>query len=1064
MLTVAKASAGAGKTFLLAKTYIDMLFHVKGRHRHRHILAVTFTKKATAEMKRRIITELAKLATGAPSDYHDFLTEKYTLDEDTLCKRAQDVLYDLLQDYSAFMVTTIDSFFQQIIRAFARELNLSGSYNLELDSRHILRMAVDDFFFNLSDDDKDASVQILMQIVEEKIEEGKSWNPEDRLYTLSHELLKEIYQSNSAALERLLSDRDAFSAYHGRLRQLVENYMNSYRLLEQRLETLLQTHQVGESDFSYGKQALAPFHWNKQKILTDYAKLPVRFGNLCDDCSAIVKKTSAQLLPVAQDVQTLACELRKLLSGRALQQMLSAEAVLEHLPYLNLLLDISRYIAEANHRLNRLPIAETNALLCSVIGAGNDTPFVYDKTGTRIRHYLIDEYQDTSTAQWNNFRPLVRESLANGNDNLVVGDVKQSIYRWRNSDYSLLQSGIFEDFPRAFSLSMNDNWRSDRIVVETNNELFDLLSDAENTECNNLMDERYPALVDKIKNVYATLQQTACRCKEDGYVRFEFQQAESDKERRDKVLERLPGLIENIRQRNIPLGRVAVLVRRNSEAVPVASTLIGAGYNVLSGEGLLLTAAPQVRFVIAVLQWLLSPADRISRVQVLYEHALIDGKTASEALREALEGCDTPMEEGIWQELAGLQHLSLYETVQYLVSRFGLDVKDTAKPYVQGLQDTLYNYVRRYQADLFSFLEWWKEKARELVVAAQTDGDALQILSIHKSKGLEYDVVIIPFCDWPKAAARKGNRLDILWARPASEPFADGGNVPLLPLRFSDRLADTVFAEDYWREVQDMYLDNLNLTYVAFTRAKRELYVFAPSSETIDSKGNCKENTSTIGALLHYLLKNRRHSLKSNAGEDGVYENGERVEDTAVSVPDTAGEQEECLSAPLAGRLRIKRTAYKAFVRERPADLKTHLDLGIVMHDLLCKVTKQGDEQAAMDDLLQQGGIEEKDKRILQQEFARFWQLVEATDWFGGGWHVVNERDILLPDGTVQRPDRVMIRENEAVVVDYKFGAKERGEYTIQVQDYMRLLASMHYQVRGYLCYVNQDKIREVTL
>lgn len=1054
MLTVAKASAGAGKTFLLAKTYIDMLFAAKGHNRHRHILAVTFTKKATAEMKRRIIAELGLLATGAPSGYHDYLADTYALDDTALQQRAQSVLYDLLQDYSAFMVTTIDSFFQQIIRAFARELNLSGSYNLELDNCHILRTAVDDFFFNLPADAADPAVQVLLQIVEEKLADGKNWNPEDSLLSLSNELLKEAYQAHSAELERLLADKSVLSAYRQQLRGLTAGYMERYRALEQQLLTLLHTCQATEADFSYGKQTFAPFHWNKAKILTDYAKLPVRFLKFCDDPAAFGKKLPASLVGEAG---VLAVQLRRLLTEEPLRQMLSVEAVTEQLPYLNLLSDISRFIAEANRRLNRLPIAETNALLGRVIGTDNDTPFVYDKIGTRIWHYLIDEFQDTSAAQWSNFRPLVRESLSTGHADLVVGDVKQSIYRFRNSDYSLLQSGIFSDFPRALPCPMTDNWRSDRIVVETNNRLFTALAEAADKEFCQLSADRFPALGHKIREVYAALEQTPRKTGEDGYVRFEFLQADTDAERRRQALERLLVLLEDLRRRHIPLGRVAVLVRFNNEAAPVAAALTAAGYHVLSNEGLLLASAPQVRFVIAVLQWLLSPADRLLRLRVLHEYALSCGRDADVALREALAGCDGASQQEWWNRLGQLAELPLYDLVQQLVTRFRLDAADTAKPYVQGLQDTVYNYVRRYQADLFSFLDWWSEKADSLAVAMQADDDAIQILSVHKSKGLEYDVVIVPFCDWPKAASQRGNRLNILWARPVEEPFAGDGKVPLLPLRFSRKLADTVFAEDYWREVQNLYIDNLNVTYVAFTRAKRELHVFAPSSEKVDSKGNVGQDTSTMGALLHSLLRD-------NVSADGVYEQGRQVSCPPVEAAVVQTEGTERLSSPLAGRLNVKRSSFNAFLRERPADLSSRLNLGILMHGLLCEVVRKGDEQAAMDALLRRGEITPSDLPLLEEEFVRFWRLVEPTDWFTGTWRVLNERDILLPDGTARRPDRLMLRDGEAVIVDYKFGAAEREEYTAQVRDYMRLLSSMGYRVRGYLCYVNQDLIHEVCL
>lgn len=1061
MLTIAKASAGAGKTFLLAKTYIDMLFRMQGHNRHRHILAVTFTKKATAEMKGRIIAELAKLATGAPSDYHAFLTQKYNLTDDTLRDKAESILYELLQDYSAFMVTTIDSFFQQIIRSFARELNLSGSYNLELDSAHILQTAVDDFFFNLSDDTADPSVKLLIQIVEKKLADNKSWNPTDTILSLSNELLKEVFQNNSQALSRFCADATQLDNYTETLHTISGRYKKEYENLKLRLQKLLADNGLQEQDFSYGKLVFAPFSWDMAKIRKDYAKLPVRFSTLCENSQAILKKNATPAMQsVAQAAQSLALELRNMLQGEPMRQLLSAEAIAEYLPYLTLLLHISDCITQANRRLNRLPIAETNALLEKVIGENNDTPFVYEKIGTRIAHYLIDEFQDTSTAQWRNFRPLVGEALAGNNANLVVGDVKQSIYRWRNSDYSLLQTGLINDFGYSspYLLNMGDNWRSDRVVVETNNRLFQQLAEAEDAEFNNLIGDNCSSLKGKIHDVYEGLAQCPKKNKEDGYVHMEFIAAKTDNERRECVLQRLPALLEDIRSRNIPLGRVAVLVRRNSEAVPVASALIHAGYNVLSAEGLLLMSAPQVRFVIAVLRWLLTPDDRIIRLQVLHEYALLGGKDTSQALSEALKGSLSAENEPLWEVLNTLSGLPLYDTLQQLVFKFGLDKTNNAKPYVQGLLDTVYNYIRRYQADLFSFLEWWDEHAGRLAVAMQADNDAIQILSVHKSKGLEYDVVIIPFCDWPKSVADKGNRLDILWAKPKEEPFAKGGDVPLVPLRFSAKLADTVFAEDYWQEVQNRYLDNLNLTYVAFTRAKRELYVFAPSSQVENAKGELKEDTSTIGALLHSLL------LPQLQKED-IWEQGTPVCDAPCVTASAlqSSEQEQSQSVPLADRLKIKHAAYKAFITDNADNYANRLNLGLVMHDLLCQVLRKGDEIDVMEAMLRQGRITETEYGWLVAECERFWNLVGQYDWFSADWQVLNEQDILLPNGTTKRPDRVMLNADKAVVVDYKFGLQQPEKYNRQVRAYMHLLSDMGYQVQGYLCYVSLESIVEVS-
>ncbi len=937
MLKVYKSSAGAGKTYTLAGHYIDLLFSLRGRNRHRRILAVTFTKKATAEMKDRIIKSLSKLARGEKKDYALDLQNKYHLTDEQLSQQASDILVDLLQDYGAFAVSTIDSFFQQIIRSFAKELNLPGSYNLELDSTNILSSAVDDYFYDLPSDLHDERVSSLMQVVSDNIDDSKAWNPKDTILSISAELLKEAFQTYEKQLFEVLSQPDALKHFREQLVEL----------------------QNGE-----------------------------------DKC------------------------LR-----------LSADAVLKYLSYMRILQDISMHISKANQQLNRLPLSETNALLLDVIAQQEEAPFVYDKIGTRISHFMIDEFQDTSRMQWHNFRPLIRETLARGESNLLVGDVKQSIYRWRNSDSSLLQEGVMRDFPHLVEDNLPHNWRSYKTIVEQNCQLFQqlavLMQDAYN--------QKGKTASNRIIAMYSSVFQKTTKS-DQGFYSIRFVEAKNKDVAYDAILSQLPPLIRDLLSRNIKAGRIALLVRRNAEAQILADTLLAAGIKVMSNEALLVTSSLEVRLVIDLIRLQIIPDDKILRFQTAYEYALVTGKDHKEALSWALHDAALPQ-----IPVAS----SLEEQVQTIITCLKLGRNPSALPYLQALQDRIYDYTSKYAADAYSFLDWWDATGSKSNIRMQQTDDAVQILTIHKSKGLEYDAVIVPFCDWSVGG---GNQRSIMWLHSDVEPFC---RMPVVPVNYNDTLKDSIFRDDYLRELENLYIDNLNLTYVAFTRAKKELYVFAPYK--MNKSG---ESLATMGGMLHKMLGDQL--------VDDKYEKGERVmhsseENHSVPLDFFATD------IPLGASLQVKLPSRDYFFREKENDLNSRVNLGSLMHELLCNM-RYADDMDQVDKMLREGKLREEDLPVIHTELDRFRHLVASTDWFDPKWHVISEQDILLQDGSVRRPDRVMICGNKAMVVDWKFGYAQPEQYDEQVREYMRLIGEMGYEVSGYLCFVNLRLIKQVTL
>ncbi len=1094
MLTISTASAGAGKTFLLTQTYIDMLFSAhQAKNAHRRILAVTFTKKATAEMKKRIVEELSKLARAEESDFAAGLQEKYTLTDNDLQKHAQGILYDLLQDYGAFAVSTIDSFFQQVIHAFSRELGLAGKYNLELDTKAIQQTAVDDFFFSLSPKYDKATFDGLLAIVEENLQQDQKWDPKNDILALSAELFKESLILNKDTLFEYLKNTSCIDAYKQRLYAIRQAYYETYEAARQPVKAYFETNGLEYGMFSYGKNVFAPLDYKQSDIL---AKLP-----LDNQPNSFIKFAEGESILKKPDKADVALQrhedaLRKLVQplyacfrGMPACTYLTAHVILKRFSILTLLGKVSECIDGKNKELNRLAISDTNALLNDVVQANAESPFIYEKIGTRVHHFLIDEFQDTSAMQWTSFRPLIAESLATRQDNLVVGDVKQSIYRFRNSDYSLMLNGIRNDFPLSAQNPLGGNWRSARSVVNFNNALFGKLSAMLNAEMNEQLTSQYAAYQDVIQEVYHKHEQDPMlaimaaekgKTVEEGFVQVRFTPCEKKELWREEVLQQLPSLLADIKARGISLGRVACLVRNNKDALSIADTLIGAGYKVMSNEGLKLKASPAVMLVITYLKSLINPSDMIQQYALRYfaEQLGIDIST-------------------MWQLKAkGVVYSArnLFDHIQEIIQTLGL-LESNHKSYVLALQDLVYDYQNKYYtADLYSFVTWWDEHADTKALSMQQTDDAIQLVSIHKSKGLEYDVVIIPFCDWAKAADINSYK-NILWVKPMNAS-GDTTVPPLLPVVYNAILAQTAFAADYYKELLNLYLDNLNLTYVAFTRAKKELYVFAPELGESKSKKKGQEKTpSNIGELLHVLFPNNQLAMQQESNSCAtIFRMGVQDVYTQKEQQNEADEKEQWkLSLPLLPNIPMNKPKAEATTADKQdketegvpqeqhrfairfssqdffGDEEDGTAFGTLMHQILQQVYVRGDEDKVIAEMLRMGMLQQSALPAVKTSMEQFWTLIDKKG--KEGWYdpnrytILNEQEILLRTGMIKRADRILVDKeatNQAIVIDYKFG-EERKKYYQQVREYMGYLRDMGYSVKGYLCYVTQEEIKDVT-
>lgn len=1047
MLNIIKASAGSGKTYRLTEEYIRLLF--ENHDNYRHVLAVTFTNKATEEMKSRIITELDHLASGRPSGYlHELMHGHTEKSEEAVRNEARFLLITILHDYSVFSISTIDRFFQQTIRAFTREIGLQGNYNIELDVTDVLEQTIDRFLFDLDDEQDQTLLDWLIRFAENRIEEGGSWNIRGNILQLAGELNKETYKIHAAELQEKLKDKSFLSDYYRQLMIIRSRYEAEIKQLGLKGVRLMEQAALAPEDSSRG--------WMKffgQVARMEIPKSLTTARNMAEAPDKwVAKKAPAEVKAACNEA--IALGLPECLSAivdrlENCQEYNTAGIIAKQFHALGILVDIDRKMAEYAKEKNLLLISDTTELLSKIIG-DSDIPFIYEKVGTRIHHYMIDEFQDTSDMQWRNFSPLVHDSLASGQKNLIVGDVKQSIYRWRNSDSSLLGRQLEAEMPPAQTRVevLPTNWRSCPLIVGFNNTFFtraaSLLEETYNLKAAPQTDHR---LTESYKDLYQ--QPSPSPRANDGHVRVCLIEKSKETDWKADALDRMIKQLKEVQDRGYGPGDIGILARTKAEGNMIAERLLQAkeeatdedqkySFDFISDEALFIAGSPSVGVITACLSYLCNPDEALLQL-------ILGDKLTPERL----------------QKLEELKSEPLFDLCENLVHLFQLSDNREEGVYLQAFQDSMLGFLRTNPPDLSLFMEWWKQSGTKKTIAAPSEQRAIQILTIHKSKGLEYPIVMIPLCEWPMD--HRATQFNILWCRPDRKPFDE---MPMVPVRYNATLLNSHFAADYLDELMKAHTDNLNLAYVAFTRAREELILIVPNEEKV-------KEINSIAKLLIASLESSAPLSDENEGRTFLplseYWNEAHDEwllGEAGTCP-PSGEKpiplllEPYRVEPQNDRLKL-RLRSKGFFHDRMERV-----YGNLMHDILSRTLTRADLSRSVDTAFYNGEIDEEGRtKLLQKLEELLTRTPEARRWFGGEYRVLNEVEILRPDGQILRPDRVMRNRKEIVVVDYKFGQIEDPRHQKQVRRYLRQIAEMGYglPLRGFLWYIELDKMEEVTI
>ncbi|MDF9829980.1 UvrD-helicase domain-containing protein [Parabacteroides sp. PF5-6] len=1074
MLTIYRASAGAGKTHRLTGDYLKLLF--AHPNAYRRILAVTFTNKATDEMKNRIIEELYALASGQFSPHIGDLCRQWKLTEEKLRQKANTTLRTILHDYSSFNISTIDRFFQQTMRAFTREIGLQGGYSLEMDRDLVLTEAVDNLLADLDKKENKVLLGWLLRFAEEKVEDGGSWNLRKDIMTLGQEVFKESFKLNSEQVSEDIADKEALEQYRKELFRLMQSVEKEVQRLGEMGLGLISRYGLTPDEFV--NKGRSPFQLLKKWAAGEMKEPTATFMNLPDTVEKWYSRSDPpeviQRITVAYNEGLNDCIAAIVRLFSNLTDYHTAKEISRYYYTLGILNDISAQIAAYREEKNVLLIADTTELLSKVID-GSDAPFVYEKTGTRIDHYMIDEFQDTSSMQWHNFHPLIRESLAYRQTNLIVGDVKQSIYRFRNSDWKLLDEQVASDFlpEQLEEKNLEENWRSSRLITAFNNAFFTVAPGLlqvvynEALDASSLTEAEKAFFFSRIVSAYKQhYQQPAPPLREkDGHVRIEFLSRE-DEERpwKEEALDRLPGIVERLQDNGYSLRDIGILVRTNQEGAAVADKLLTHKeenpsdryrYDLISDDALFVGSSPSVRLLIALLHYLKSPEDRTAQQMARFSFYALTG-TFDADQADSLSAKK--------EELEALATLSLYEMAEGLCRLFGDHFPVNEQAFVQAFLDLVIEFSRKEGTDLGKFLKWWEESGVRKTIATPDGQDAIRILTIHKAKGLGMKVIIVPFGDWE--IDHRPTQSVILWCRPQTAPF---NTLRLVPVRYSRNLANTRFATDYFNERLYACIDNLNTLYVALTRAKEELIVFAPRPKKLTKSGEVEKIDSISSLLWAGLSTAEPHTREGQPLKDmpstfdteaGVFEWGDWWQ-TEKKTKESATEEilfDKLLSVSPEERLELRLHGKELFFDDSP---RKH---GALMHEILSRIRTAEDIPDSVERYRREGVINRQEAESLKVELERLLNKPEVYAWYHAPTRVLNEVEILSGSGKSRRPDRVMLSEGQAIVVDYKFGDIEDPAHLSQVRNYLRLIREMGYpEVKGYLWYVGLDVIKEVS-
>ncbi|HOY33374.1 MAG TPA: UvrD-helicase domain-containing protein [Bacteroidales bacterium] len=1055
-----KASAGSGKTYTLVKEYLKIV--LTNPAKYRNILAVTFTNKAAYEMKSRVVAFLTMLSAinDEPAGNKKKETEKYGkmiselsaatgLDVSELSVNAKIVLQRILHNYSDFAISTIDSFVQKIIRTFAYDLKLSQSFQVELDSKRILSEAVD-VMISCAGSDDDVT-KMLIEFIKQKMDDGENWDIEKDLKVFSEQLLKEDTQKY-IGLFSSMSLTDFGKAISGALMRRKVTDHKAVAIAQGILKTI-ESNNIGFKSFFQGTKGIPGFFMRIangglgaastnsycDKAINDdvwYSKtLEESEKNKIDSIKDRIAEVYLSIIPMIREYLDLTLLIKSLYPLSLLSRIEKETQTIKDEENIVFISDFYRKIHE---QLLNEPV-----------------PFIYQRAGEKYEHFFIDEFQDTSVLQFQNMLPLIDNSLASGYANLIVGDGKQAIYRWRNGEVMQFVQlpGIyhkpafphFDEIEKTIGRNIieyhdyeagveNINYRSKSEIVNFNNVLFGFLADE--------------ILAGDKKGIYQCSDQKAKPGNEGGFVQIRFFEKGTDysENQLNYITEKISGLI----QKGCFLKDIAVVCRANQQAADIASHLLRNGIDVVSAESLLLRSSPKVNFLMSVFRYLNDPGDELAAAFILFYlqknfykdvtlNSLINkyNKVKKNHNRYPLQRILDEFKTGLNVEKIAL--MPLYDLSESLIRTFGFNA--TADPFIIYFIDAVNEFVCGNTPGLQDFIVWWDEKGSEKSIVVPDMLDAVKVLTIHKAKGLEFPVVIYPFAD-----ETVNTRGATAWVENDSDKCPE---IKAFPVNLTQKgLAGTSFEDYYEQEKNSAELDMLNICYVALTRAENQLYILSKKYE--------KDGSSFGSMLKKYLISIDKWDEDTDVYEFGVPPvpegHKEKKKESNVMIPD------KIISTDWPGKMVIK---YNSSILWQDDETAKRISWGKIIHRVLSEIRQREDTPDAVRKMVFEGLIGNTEAEKINKYINELLDHPDFKKFFQPGLHVLTEAEILTPANEVYRPDRIIFEKEKNIVIDFKTGA-ETDSHKTQISNYADLLTGINGKpCEKYLVYLRKELLFE---
>lgn len=1033
---VYNASAGSGKTFTLVKEYLKILVQSPFNDAFKNILAITFTNKAASEMKERIVETLTQFSSEdilkQPNHMFLIICDELQMDAEALHKKSKKILNSIVYNYAAFDISTIDGFTHRIIRTFAYDLKLPLNFEVELDQDALLNEAVDRLISKAGTQKE--LTKILVDFAIEKADDDKSWDVAFDFNKISKLLVREddIPYIN-AIKDKTLED---FKALKNQLQSNIKTTQELIVLQAQNVLTLIEESGLQFNDFS---GSYLPKHFQKLadgNFAVDFvANWQLDLGSKTLYPKRVKPDIGSIIEALQPQIATSFSETKK-----ALFHYKFLNACYKNMTPLSVLNAINKELTDLKEEQNKVLISEFNALISEEI-KNQPTPFIYERLGEKFQHYFIDEFQDTSTLQWDNLKPLIDNSLSQENKNdqrgsvMLVGDAKQAIYRWRG--------GKAEQFIDLFNktsipfqvpqdvINLPNNFRSYQEVLKFNNGFFEFLSQSK------LSHDTYGQLYQKS---YQELTK-----EKEGYVSLEFLDIGKDEDAFELYTEKTMERIQSVLDNGFSYGDICILVRKKKEGIAIANYLNEQQVPLISSETLLLINSPEVNFVVNFLKLLQEPKNNEVKIYVLNylastfkiedKHAFFETYLHLE-LTEVLKQLETF---NIYINHNQLLQLSLFELAETVVRDFKL-VK-TSNAYVQYFLDFVFEYSQKKLSDLVGFIEHFEKKQENLSIVSPSGQDAVQIMTIHKSKGLEFPVVIFPFAE-----------LDIYkeiepkeWF-PINKDDFQGFSYALLNFNKDFEEFGEIGAQIYSKHRSEQELDNINLIYVVLTRAIEQLHII--SKKDFNSKGEINANTYSgflISYLLHLNLWNENQLLYNFGNPLKTSENKPISKNTI--------EQTLFISTPKHEH-NIKIVTNSGYLWNTAQE--DALERGNLIHNMMSQIKTQVDVDFVLDDFLNANMICTEQAKVLKNIILEIVTHQDLISYFNTEGSVYNERDILAKSGNMYRPDRLVFENaNSVVIMDYKTGAVD-NKHIYQLEEYENILMEMNINVtKKILVYIN---------